>query len=400
MPDSFLPYIASSVNNIEIFAKTEVEGFLTGIHKSPFHGFSVEFAEHRPYNIGEDIRHVDWRLFAKTDKLYIKKYTEESNLRCYILLDMSSSMFFPETGGVVEAGIRAGARKGARAARGAQAFARAQRSAGAGAVGQRKEFSSVGAQSKFGYSICCAAALAYFLNKQKDAVSLFGFSNKIEQLCGYGTSRAHLKHIFAILERLYCGGAGESRAAQARARGTASVAGGLAGAEAGLGVRAGGVGACGAAEEGVRSVGFQSAALCTTDINSSLKELLPKIGSRSLIILFSDFLGGEISFPTFGALKHQNHDMLLFRIKSREKEESLNYENRPYIFVDKESGEKLEINPEFVKEEYTRLNSQRDREIKENCALYGFDFYDAYIEDGFTNILQAYLHKRLRSRKS
>lgn len=385
MPDSFLPYIASSVNNIEIFAKTEVEGFLTGIHKSPFHGFSVEFAEHRPYNIGEDIRHVDWRLFAKTDKLYVKKYTEESNLRCYILLDMSSSMFFP--------GEARGAGTGAGAARGAQAFARAQSSAGAGAVGQRREFSSLGAQSKFGYSICCAAALAYLLNKQKDAVSLFGFTNKIEQLCGYGTSRAHLKHIFAILERLYCGGAGEFRAAQAGARGAASVAGGLAGAEAGLGVR-------GAAEEGVHSAGFQSAALCTTDINSSLKELLPKIGSRSLIILFSDFLGGEISFPTLGALKHQNHDMLLFRIKSREKEESLNYENRPYIFIDKESGEKLEINPEFVKEEYTRLNSQRDREIKENCALYGFDFYDAYIEDGFANILQAYLHKRLRSRKS
>ncbi len=80
---------------LELFAKQVVEGFITGIHKSPFHGFSVEFAEHRIYNPGESTRHIDWKLFAKTDKLFLKRYEEETNLRCQIIIDVSNSMLFP-----------------------------------------------------------------------------------------------------------------------------------------------------------------------------------------------------------------------------------------------------------------------------------------------------------------
>jgi uncharacterized protein (DUF58 family) len=82
--------------NIELLAKQLVEGFITGMHRSPFHGFSVEFAEHRLYNTGESTRHIDWKVFAKTDKLFIKRYEEETNLRCQILIDVSSSMFYPK----------------------------------------------------------------------------------------------------------------------------------------------------------------------------------------------------------------------------------------------------------------------------------------------------------------
>ncbi len=82
--------------HLELLAKKVVEGFITGLHKSPFHGFSVEFAEHRLYNTGESTRHIDWKLFAKTDKLFIKRYEEETNLRCQIVLDASSSMLFPK----------------------------------------------------------------------------------------------------------------------------------------------------------------------------------------------------------------------------------------------------------------------------------------------------------------
>jgi len=82
--------------NIEIFARQVVEGFITGMHKSPFHGFSVEFAEHRLYNKGESTRHIDWKLFAKTEKLFIKRYEEETNLRCHIIIDNSASMHYPE----------------------------------------------------------------------------------------------------------------------------------------------------------------------------------------------------------------------------------------------------------------------------------------------------------------
>ncbi|WP_237274696.1 DUF58 domain-containing protein, partial [Tenacibaculum ovolyticum] len=87
--------ISSDIKNLELLAKQVVEGFITGIHKSPFHGFSVEFSEHKLYNKGESTRHIDWKLFAKTEKLYIKKYEEETNLRCHIIIDNSASMHYP-----------------------------------------------------------------------------------------------------------------------------------------------------------------------------------------------------------------------------------------------------------------------------------------------------------------
>ncbi len=83
------------LENLDFFAKQVVEGFITGLHKSPFHGFSVEFAEHRIYNQGESIRNVDWKLYARTDKMFVKRYVEETNLRCHLVIDSSSSMFFP-----------------------------------------------------------------------------------------------------------------------------------------------------------------------------------------------------------------------------------------------------------------------------------------------------------------
>ncbi len=87
---------ANGIPNIELLAKQVVEGFITGMHKSPFHGFSVEFAEHRLYNKGESTRHIDWKLFAKSEKLFVKRYEEETNLRSHIIIDNSASMHFPK----------------------------------------------------------------------------------------------------------------------------------------------------------------------------------------------------------------------------------------------------------------------------------------------------------------
>ncbi|HET8829817.1 MAG TPA: DUF58 domain-containing protein [Pelobium sp.] len=87
-----------SFGNLELLAKQVVEGFITGLHKSPFHGFSVEFAEHRLYNKGNSVKNIDWKLFARTDKLFVKRFEEETNLRCHLLIDQSSSMFYPEKG--------------------------------------------------------------------------------------------------------------------------------------------------------------------------------------------------------------------------------------------------------------------------------------------------------------
>ncbi|MES2798116.1 MAG: DUF58 domain-containing protein [Bacteroidota bacterium] len=141
--------------NIEFLAKQLVEGFITGQHKSPFHGFSVEFAEHRAYNIGESTRHIDWRVFAKTDKLFVKRYEEETNLRCYLLIDTSSSMFFPES-----------------------------------------------TNGKLTFSTTAAACLAYLLQKQKDAVSLTTFSDNVEIETPVKSTPGHIYTLFQYLDGL------------------------------------------------------------------------------------------------------------------------------------------------------------------------------------------------------
>ena len=95
MPVQLKPEDFKDISLLELLAKQVVEGFITGLHKSPFHGFSVEFAEHRTYNTGESTRHIDWKTYAKTERLYTKRYEEETNLRCQIVIDASSSMYFP-----------------------------------------------------------------------------------------------------------------------------------------------------------------------------------------------------------------------------------------------------------------------------------------------------------------
>nr|WP_319997993.1 DUF58 domain-containing protein [uncultured Draconibacterium sp.] len=125
-------------DNLGLVAHEVVEGFITGLHRSPFHGFSVEFAEHRLYNQGESTKHVDWKLFARTDKLFVKQYEEETNLRCQLVVDTSSSMLFPYAKG-------------------------------------KKHL-----HNKLAFSVYTAAALIYLMRKQRDAVGLTLFSNEIE----------------------------------------------------------------------------------------------------------------------------------------------------------------------------------------------------------------------------
>ena len=124
--------IINKIDSLALRAKLVVEGFLAGLHKSPYHGFSVEFAEHRPYEYGDDVKYIDWKLWAKTDKLFIKQFEEETNLKCYILLDRSKSMKYASD-----------------------------------------------KLSKFEYSKSLAASLAYLMIKQQDAVGLSTFDNKI-----------------------------------------------------------------------------------------------------------------------------------------------------------------------------------------------------------------------------
>jgi uncharacterized protein (DUF58 family) len=140
--------------SLEFLARQLVEGFITGLHKSPYHGFSVEFAEHRLYNEGQSTRHIDWKVFARTDRLYTKQYEEETNLRCLIALDCSSSMFYPQK-----------------------------------------------TLAKFRFSVYATSALAYLLQQQRDAVGLCLFADGVEEYTPIKSTPNHLQKLYALLEQ-------------------------------------------------------------------------------------------------------------------------------------------------------------------------------------------------------
>ena len=147
-------------DNLEFISKEVVEGFITGLHRSPFHGFSVEFAEHRLYNTGESTKHLDWKLFARTDRLFVKQYEEETNLRCQLVIDTSSSMLFPfEKGKAVQ-------------------------------------------MNKLAFSVYSAAAIIYLLRKQRDAVGLSLFSDDIEFHSEARLSSVHIDLLYNQLGAL------------------------------------------------------------------------------------------------------------------------------------------------------------------------------------------------------
>jgi len=146
------------VPNIELLAKQVVEGFITGMHKSPFHGFSVEFAEHRLYNKGESTRHIDWKLFAKSEKLFVKRYEEETNLRSHIIIDNSASMHYP--------------------------------------LVLKFDMESF---NKIGFSVMAAAALMEMLKRQRDA---FGLSIYSKDISYFAPAKGNEKHRRMLLDQL------------------------------------------------------------------------------------------------------------------------------------------------------------------------------------------------------
>ena len=152
---------SSEIKNLNMLAKSVVEGFITGMHKSPFHGFSVEFSEHKLYNKGESTRHIDWKLYAKTEKLYTKKYEEETNLRCHIIIDNSASMHYP--------------------------------------IVKKQTLASL---NKVGFSAVAAASLMEILKRQRDAIGLSIYSDLYEYYAPEKGSERHRKMLIHQLEQL------------------------------------------------------------------------------------------------------------------------------------------------------------------------------------------------------
>ncbi|HSN47789.1 MAG TPA: DUF58 domain-containing protein, partial [Flavobacterium sp.] len=151
----------SSFQHLELLANQIVEGFISGMHKSPFHGFSAEFAEHKVYNVGESTKHIDWKLYAKTDRLYTKRFEEDTNLRCHIIIDNSSSMYYPK-------------------------------------LKNNQPFY----ENKIGFAVLASAVLMNLLKKQRDAVGLSVYSDTYEYYAPEKGSERHHRMVLNALENL------------------------------------------------------------------------------------------------------------------------------------------------------------------------------------------------------
>lgn len=292
----------TSYGNLELLAQQVVEGFITGLHKSPFHGFSVEFAEHRQYNIGDNVKNIDWKLYAKTDKLYSKRFEEETNLRCQFVIDVSSSMYFPEP-----------------------------------------------KNNKLSFSIQATASLMYLLKKQRDAFGLSLFTDEILLNSPAKSTTVHQKYLFTQLDELL-------KKPKVNAK---------------------------------------------TNLSEALHQVAELIHKRSLVVIFSDLFNtqtnSEKTDELFDALQHlkfNKHEVVVFNVVDQSKEVEFNYENRPYQFIDMETGETIKVHANQVKENYIKAVSNYRQQIALKCAQYKIDLIDADINEGFYPILQAYLIKR------
>lgn len=300
------PRLFKAFTNLELLARQIVEGFITGLHKSPFHGFSVEFAEHRLYNPGESIRHIDWKLFARSEKLFVKRFEEETNLRCRLVIDNSSSMYFPALG------------------------------------------NDHRGMNKILFSAQAAAAIMFMLKKQRDAVGLSIFSDKLEMHTQAKSTNVHHQNLLSELQNIIAPSA------------------------------------------------------ITPDKNTRTAEILHQLADnihkRSLIVIFSDMFDlSDSQAELFDALKHlkyNKHEVLLFHVTDKGKEIEFNYENKPYEFIDTESGQKLKVIPTEIREQYIKTMQERISELKMKCMQYHIDFIPADINLGFEPVLLAWLIKR------
>ena len=287
--------------NLELLAKQVVEGFITGLHKSPFHGFSVEFAEHRLYNNGESTRHIDWKLYGRTERMYTKKYEEETNLRCYFVIDSSSSMYF--------------------------------------------KYNEI---SKFEFSVYSVASLMELLRRQRDAVGLSFFNDKVEFVSESKSSQSHHRRLYAELEK------------------------------------------------GLKAYNPKQKSETTTA--DSLHEIAELIHKRSLVVIFTDLLDdpnrvNEV-IESLQHLKHNKHEVVLFQVLDNAVEKDLDLENRPYELIDMESGEKMKLNPNEIRETYEKRIKSYFEEIRLKCINLSIDFVEVNIADGVEPVLQQYLIKR------
>jgi len=290
-------------SSLELLAKQVVEGFIIGLHKSPFHGFSVEFAEHRLYNQGEPTKNIDWKVYGRTDKMFVKRYEEETNLRCQIVIDASSSMLFPKDDKTKP--------------------------------------------SKLKFSVVAAASIINLLKRQRDAYGLSVFTDSVKINSNARATMQHQQMLFSQLEELL-----KTQALNVK-----------------------------------------------TNATKCLHEIAETVHKRSMIVLFSDMFDGKNTEELFAALQHlkyNKHEVILFHVTDKQQELDFTFENRPYEFVDMESGEKLKLQPNDVKEFYTTQMDKFYTKLKLKCAQYNIEFVAADINKDYREVLLPFLLKRTK----
>ena len=293
--------------NMELFAKQVVEGFITGMHKSPYHGFSVEFAEHRLYNTGESTKHIDWKLFGRTDKLFVKRYEEETNLRCQLVIDVSSSMYYPNF-----------------------------------------ENPSLEKPNKLLFAIYSSAVMMNLLKRQRDAVGLSIFADKLDVHTPNRTTQRHHRLLYHELDSLL-------------------------------------------KVDAIKNTK-------QTESNAALHQVSELLHKRSLVIIFTDFINSNASlekqFEAYKHLKYNKHEVVLFYLTEPATELDLNFDNKAYKFIDVESGEELKLNPNQYKEQYQKQAKNYLKELRLKCLQYKIDLVEVDINKGFDIVLNSYLLKR------
>lgn len=292
--------IKPTAETLELIARQVVEGFIIGLHKSPFHGFSVEFAEHRQYNPGDDLRHIDWRVYGRSERFFVKKHEEETNLRCCILLDTSSSMQFPEST----------------------------------------------SWNKQQYGCLIAATLLQLLKRQLDAACIALFDEQIYLQTECRSSPVHYRRLQQELALVF-----ESHNKRR-----------------------------------------------TSEIAAAIHQIADQIHRRSLVVIISDMVETrEQMGHLFDALQHlryNKHEVILVQILARKEEIDFGFENRPYEFVDLETGERTRLQADQLRAHYLRAMEEFRKEIENQCYRHNIARVEVDLEEPVDQVLHTFLVKR------
>jgi uncharacterized protein (DUF58 family) len=286
------PSVLAGIDNLELRARVAVEGFLSGLHRSPHRGFSVEFNDYRQYQRGDDLRHVDWKLYARSEKFYIKQYEDETNTRCMLALDTSASMAYGSKG-----------------------------------------------LSKLDYAISVASALAYFIMRQRDAVGLLTYDDKLRDFLPARARQPHLMQLLRVLSQVQPGQ--------------------------------------------------------QTDAAKPLGDLAATLTKKSLVLLISDLLQGEeATLATLRNLRAMGHDVIVLHVMD-DSELHFNFDESSE-FIDSETGEAFITTPASVREAYLDNVNRFLDDCKKQCQRAGVDYCLLNTSEPIDAALAAFLSKRAR----